>query len=108
MLPNFRVIMKYNPAEEYALAIGHLADRLRGGGPLLANWPRDERVLTIDERYQLQQLLAERGFGRAEPDGFIGPQTRLAIRNFQASIGQVPTASPPAWSSTAAPAVSPR
>ena len=27
MLQNFRVIMKYNPAEAYALAIGHLADR---------------------------------------------------------------------------------
>ena len=34
MLRNFRVIMKYNPAEAYALATGHLADRLRGGGPL--------------------------------------------------------------------------
>ena len=32
MLDNFRAIMKYNPAEAYALAIGHLADRLRGGG----------------------------------------------------------------------------
>src|SRR4029077_15691339 len=30
MLQNFRVIMKYNPAEAYALAIGYLADRLRG------------------------------------------------------------------------------
>src|SRR6478672_3099481 len=33
MLQNFRVIMKYNPAEAYALAIGHFADRLRGGAP---------------------------------------------------------------------------
>ena len=32
MLNNFRVMMKYNPAEAYALAIGHLADRLRGDG----------------------------------------------------------------------------
>ncbi|MEO6945229.1 MAG: lytic murein transglycosylase, partial [Nitrobacter sp.] len=31
MLQNFRVFMKYNPAEAYALAIGHFADRLRGG-----------------------------------------------------------------------------
>src|SRR6202035_5055687 len=29
MLQNFRVIMKYNPAEAYALGIGHFADRLR-------------------------------------------------------------------------------
>ena len=50
MLQNFRVIMQYNPAEAYALAIGHLADRLRGGAPFVQAWPRDERVLTRDER----------------------------------------------------------
>src|SRR5262245_65495683 len=38
MLDNFRAIMKYNPAEAYALAIGHLADRLRGGGPIAQPW----------------------------------------------------------------------
>ena len=36
MLQNFRVIMKYNPAEAYALAIGHFADRLRGGAAVRA------------------------------------------------------------------------
>jgi membrane-bound lytic murein transglycosylase B len=90
MLQNFRVIMKYNPAEAYALAIGYLADRLRGGGPFVQAWPRDERVLSLDERYEMQQLLARRGFGTGEPDGLLGPRTRLAIRNFQASIGQIP------------------
>ena len=90
MLPNFHVIMKYNPAEAYALAIGHLADRLRGGGPLVQSWPRDERVLTIAERYELQQLLARRGFDVGEPDGLLGPRSRIAIRNFQASSGQTP------------------
>jgi membrane-bound lytic murein transglycosylase B len=89
-LPNFRVIMKYNPAEAYALAIGHLADRLRGGGPFVHDWPRDERVLTVDERLELQQLLARRGFDIGSPDGFLGPRTRLAIRNFQASVGLIP------------------
>ena len=48
MLQNFRAIMKYNPAEAYALAIGHLADRLRGGGPFVQPWPRHERVLSRD------------------------------------------------------------
>ncbi|MGC2125251.1 MAG: lytic murein transglycosylase [Xanthobacteraceae bacterium] len=90
MLKNFSVIMKYNPAEAYALAIGHLADRMRGGGPFVQAWPRDERVLTLDERYQMQQLLARRGFRIGETDGLIGPQTRLAIRDFQASVGQIP------------------
>ena len=90
MLQNFRAIMKYNPAEAYALAIGHLADRLRGGGPFLQPWPREERVLSLDERYEMQQLLARRGFDTGEPDGMFGPRTRLAIRNYQASIGEIP------------------
>jgi peptidoglycan lytic transglycosylase B len=94
MLQNFRVIMKYNPAEAYALAIGHLADRLRGGGPLLQAWPREERPLTVTERYELQQLLGQRGFDVGEPDGRIGPRTRIAIRNFQAASGQVPDGFP--------------
>jgi len=82
--------MKYNPAEAYALAIGHLADRLRGGGPFVQPWPRDERVLSLDERYEMQELLARRGFDTGEPDGLLGPRTRLAIRNYQASIGEIP------------------
>ena len=90
MLNNFRVIMKYNPAEAYALAIGHLADRLRGGGPLVQGWPREERVLTVAERIELQQLLATRGFDIGEPDGQLGPKTRAAIRDFQAKFGLIP------------------
>jgi membrane-bound lytic murein transglycosylase B len=90
MLPNFRVIMKYNPAEAYALAIGHLADRLRGGEPIVQSWPRHERVLTRTERYELQQLLAQRGYDVGEPDGRLGANTRAALRQFQAAIGAVP------------------
>jgi len=90
MLQNFRVIMKYNPAEAYALAIGYLADRMRGTPPFVQNWPRDERVLTLDERTEMQQLLARHGFNVGQPDGLLGPQTRIAIRNYQASVGQVP------------------
>jgi membrane-bound lytic murein transglycosylase B len=69
MLNNFRVLMKYNPAEAYAMAIGHLADRMRGDGPIQTPWPRQERVLTSAERYELQQHLVRRGYdigGRAE------------------------------------------
>lgn len=87
MLGNFRVIMRYNPSEAYALAIGHFADRLRGGQPFVQQWPRQERVLSRDERFELQQLLARRGFYRGEPDGNLGGETRKALRSFQASIG---------------------
>jgi lytic murein transglycosylase len=87
MLQNFRVIMKYNPAEAYALAIGHFADRLRGGPPFVQAWPRQERELSRAERLELQQLLAQRGFYQGTPDGQFGGQTREALRGFQASIG---------------------
>jgi hypothetical protein len=53
MLGNFRSIMRYNPSEAYALAIGHFADRLRGGQPFVQEWPRQERVLSRDERFEL-------------------------------------------------------
>ncbi len=90
MLDNFRVIMKYNPAEAYALAIGHLADRLRGGGPIAQAWPRDERVLSRTERLELQQRLADRGFDIGEPNGRLGAKTRTAVRDFQARNGLIP------------------
>jgi len=87
MLQNFRVIMRYNPAEAYALAIGHFADRLRGGQPFIQPWPRQEHELSKAERLELQQLLAQRGFYKSAPDGQFGSETRQALRSFQASIG---------------------
>lgn len=90
MLHNFRVIMRYNPAEAYALAIGHLADRLRGGEPFVQAWPRHERVLSLSERAEVQQLLARRGYDAGEPDGRFGAKTRAAIRDYQASAGLIP------------------
>ncbi len=90
MLQNFRVIMKYNPAEAYAIAIGHLADRLRGGTPFVQAWPRHETVLSRAERLELQELLLKKGFDGGTPTGRLGPKTRAAVRDFQASIGLIP------------------
>jgi len=90
MLHNFRVIMKYNPAEAYAMAIGHLADRLRGGDPFVQPWPRHEAVLSREERRELQQLLNRKGFDTGEPNGRLGAKARAAVRDYQASVGLVP------------------
>jgi lytic murein transglycosylase len=87
MLANFHAILRYNPAEAYALAIGHFADRLRGGAPLVQEWPRHERVLSRAERLELQELLATRGYYRGTPDGQLGGKTREALRHFQATAG---------------------
>jgi peptidoglycan lytic transglycosylase B len=90
VLKNFRVIMRYNPSESYALAIGYLADRMRGCGPFVQKWPREERVLSRAERYELQQLLLQRGYNAGPPDGRLGGMTRAAVRRFQSSIGLPP------------------
>lgn len=87
MLGNFRAIMRYNPSEAYALAIGHFADRLRGGAPFVQEWPRQERVLSRAERQEMQELLARRGFYKGEPDGNLGGETRKALRSYQAAAG---------------------
>ena len=60
-------------------------------GAFVQAWPRDERVLTSAERYELQQLLVARGFDiGGEPNGRINAKTRNALKGFQASIGLVP------------------
>jgi membrane-bound lytic murein transglycosylase B len=89
MLANFRVIMRYNPSEAYALAIGHLADRMRGGGPFVQPWPRHERVLSRSERLELQQHLTRIGYDVGTPDGRLGGKTRTALRAFQRRTGAV-------------------
>jgi peptidoglycan hydrolase-like protein with peptidoglycan-binding domain len=73
------------------MAIGHLADRMRGKPPFVTPWPRQERVLTSAERYELQANLVRRGFDiGGEPDGRMGTKSRNAIKKFQASQGATP------------------
>lgn len=84
---NFDVIYGYNAAESYALAIAHLADRLRGGGPFKSAWPTDDPGLSRAERRELQTLLLQRGHAIGEPDGVLGTASRAAIRAEQQRLG---------------------
>jgi lytic murein transglycosylase len=84
---NFEAIFAYNSAEVYALAIGHLSDRLRGGGPLVTPWPTDDPGLARVDRRQLQDLLAGKGFDIGNHDGVMGTKTRAAIASYQQSLG---------------------
>ncbi|MEM8796506.1 MAG: lytic murein transglycosylase [Pseudomonadota bacterium] len=90
LLKNFDVIRRYNNANAYALAIGHLSDRLKGFGPFEQIFPRDLTVLNREQREELQQRLTAQGFDTGGVDGLVGPKTRAAIRAFQRSIGLVP------------------
>jgi lytic murein transglycosylase len=84
---NFDAIYSYNAAESYALAIAHLSDRLRGGGPFTTAWPTDDPGLSRAERREVQERLAERGYDVGKPDGMIGQRTRIAIQAFQTAAG---------------------
>ena len=88
---NFDAIYGYNAAESYALAIAHLSDRLRGGGPFVARWPTDDPGLSRAERRELQRLLAARGHDIGEADGMIGTRSREAIRAEESRLSMKPT-----------------
>jgi membrane-bound lytic murein transglycosylase B len=87
LFTNFRVIMKYNNAASYALAVGMLADRMAGGEPFVAKWPREERALSRAERTQFQNDLKTLGFDPGDTDGVLGRKTRIALQLYQKSKG---------------------
>lgn len=84
---NFDALYSYNAAESYALAIAHLSDRLRGGGPLAQAWPTDDPGLSRAQRRELQRLLIAKGYDIGEPDGMIGARTRQALQAAQRELG---------------------
>ncbi|WP_185984968.1 lytic murein transglycosylase [Aureimonas mangrovi] len=87
MTRNFFVIKNYNNADTYALAVGHLADRIAGGGEFVQSWPRGYTPLSMQERYELQQRLTQRGLYDGKIDGKIGSGSRGAITAYQRSAG---------------------
>ena len=88
--PNFKVIKRYNNSTSYALAVAHLADRIQGGPAIAASWPRDDRTLSRTEKQELQERLTGLGFDTQGVDGIIGPNSRNAVRAFQAAQGLTP------------------
>lgn len=90
MLKNFFVIKRYNNSDKYALAVGHLGDQIAGYGDFIKAVPRPHRKLSLDERIELQSLLARMGLYKSEIDGKIGGGTRGAIRKAQIRLGLNP------------------
>ncbi len=80
---NFDALLGWNRSIAFALSVGHLADRIAGGGPLVTEFPDDERRMTTAEMAELQRRLADLGHDPGEADGILGPMTRRALRNFQ-------------------------
>ena len=91
---NFGVIERYNTADAYVIGIGHLSDRIAGGGPIEQGWPMQDRALTFDERTELQTRLTALGFDTVKIDAKIGPLTINAVRRFQVANGFLPDGYP--------------
>ncbi|MEJ1969381.1 MAG: lytic murein transglycosylase [Rhizomicrobium sp.] len=84
---NFKVILKYNNAVSYALAVCTLADQIAGRPGLQAAWPRDLQPLSHDERIALQNGLVKLGYTLPKIDGVLGHDTRAQLRLYQKARG---------------------
>ena len=91
---NFRAIKRYNNSDAYAIGVGHLADRIAGGGPLQMPFPPDRFGLRKADRVALQTGLTRRGFDTQGADGVIGANTTRAITAFQRAQGLPVTSEP--------------
>lgn len=84
---NFSILLRYNNAHTYALAVGHLGDRIRGKTPIQGAWPVNETPLSHIQKVELQRLLTAAGYSTDGMDGKIGPNTRAALRRWQMDVG---------------------
>lgn len=88
-LRNFDVIKRYNNSDSYALAVGHLADRILGSTGFVTAWP-DDTALNAAGRRDVQEALLGKGYSIGTADGVIGPKTRAAIIDWQSRAGLLP------------------
>ncbi len=91
---NFHAIERYNQADSYVIGVGHLSDRLKGGGALVTPWPAGDATLRLSERIEVQERLTALGFDTGGTDGNVGPKTYAAIKSFQTARGLVPDGYP--------------
>jgi lytic murein transglycosylase len=91
---NFATILRYNNAQNYAIGVGHLSDRLLGRGAVQASFGPDASGMTKEDRQELQRRLTAKGFDTEGSDGVIGEKTKAAISAYQASIGVPVTGEP--------------
>ena len=84
---NFLSIMDYNFSHSYALAVGHLADRIRGQGPFVGSWPDLNFDFSFAQRVEMQKRLLRLGFETGGSDGRFGARTYEAIIAYQKSVG---------------------
>lgn len=78
VLENFKVIRRYNMSDLYAVFVGHLADRIMGGGDFVTPWggAAPQKTSHIEE---IQSRLQNLGYEISIVDGKIGSNTRKHV-----------------------------
>ncbi len=89
MTANYLVLKGYNFSDSYDLSVAHMADRLKGGGAFVADWPRATKFPNLAQRQAIQQALLQLGLYQGAVDGRIGPISQQAYAKFQAARGEV-------------------
>ncbi len=84
---NFKVVLKYNNAVSYALAVCTLADLIAGRPGIMGTWPREELPLSRDERLAFQNALVRLGYSPGKIDGVLGHDVKAALRQYQRTRG---------------------
>ncbi|SFV61270.1 Membrane-bound lytic murein transglycosylase B precursor [hydrothermal vent metagenome] len=79
---NFRAILNWNRSILYAIAVGHLSDRILGLGKLKTPITIEKKLSKKDIQF-IQTRLNSLGFDVGKVDGIAGPKTRDAVREFQ-------------------------
>ena len=84
---NFDVLKRYNNSTSYVMGISVLADALERKPGIQQDWPRGDKLLSFNDKKALQQRLTDLGYSTGGVDGRIGPNSRRAIRAWQAANG---------------------
>lgn len=79
---NFKVIRRYNMSDLYAVFVGHLADRIAGGGDFVTPWTSDAKQRT-HVIAAIQSRLKDAGYPVSIVDGKIGSNTRHIVGLYQ-------------------------
>lgn len=84
---NYLAIRAYNNSDGYTLSVAHLADRMRGGRPFVAQWPTSDPQLPRADRIALQKRMAQLGYKVSNVAGLIDFDFRDSVREVQANAG---------------------
>jgi lytic murein transglycosylase len=79
---NYLVIKRYNMSDLYVLFVGHLADRIAGGGEFRTPWASIKQLSNRDIE-EIQERLKKLGHDIEKVDGRAGMNTRNQIGAYQ-------------------------